>query len=177
MIFAINGRTGRVIWTFHELEVETNSPIVMDLYTINVLRDLDGDEVPELIAAHLEEREESKAGHIKLISGKTGKVIRSIPTPHREEMFVPIQLLTQSDGTELLLMITGGQNTPGGIYSLRLLSLMAHTSEKHFTPLHQQQRSGLMVPAVQQHILWPSVAAIATTTATPTTTTRHQRRY
>ncbi|KAL7730127.1 hypothetical protein ACLKA6_009400 [Drosophila palustris] len=148
MIFAINGRTGQVIWTFHELEVETNSPIVMDLYTINVLRDLDGDEVPELIAAHLEEREESKAGHIKLISGKTGKVIRSIPTPHREEMFVPIQLLTQADGTELLLMITGGQNTPGGIYSLRLLSLMAHTSEKHFTPLHQQQRSGLMVPAV-----------------------------
>ncbi|XP_060646126.1 uncharacterized protein LOC132784493 isoform X1 [Drosophila nasuta] len=148
MIYAINGRTGQVIWTFHELEVETNSPIVMDLYTINVLRDLDGDEVPEIIAAHLEEREESKAGHIKLISGKTGKVIRSIPTPHREEMFVPIQLLTKGDGTELLLMITGGQNTPGGIYSLRLLSLMAHTSEKHFTPLHQQQRSGLMVPAV-----------------------------
>ncbi|XP_032596106.1 uncharacterized protein LOC6567724 isoform X2 [Drosophila grimshawi] len=148
MIFAINGRTGQVIWTFHELEVETNSPIVMDLYTINVLRDLDGDEVPDLIAAHLEEREESKAGHIKLISGKTGKVLRSIPTPHREEMFVPIQLLTRADGTELLLMLTGGQNTPGGIYSLRLLSLMAHTSEKHFTPLHQQVGSGLMVPAV-----------------------------
>ncbi|XP_030078764.1 uncharacterized protein LOC111604996 isoform X2 [Drosophila hydei] len=148
MIFAISGRTGQVIWTFRELEVETNSPIVMDLYTINVLRDLDGDEVPELIAAHLEEREESKAGHIKLISGKTGKVLRSIPTPHREEMFVPIQLLTHADGTELLLMLTGGQNTPGGIYSLRLLTLMAHTSEKHFTPLYQQSGSGLMVPAL-----------------------------
>lgn len=148
MIFAINGPTGHVIWTFHELEVETNSPIVMDLYTINVLRDLDGDAVPEVIAAHLEEREESKAGHIKLISGRTGKVIRTIPTPHREEMFVPIQQLTLADGTDLLLMITGGQNTPGGIYSLRLLSLMAHTSEKHFTPLHQQAGSGLMVPAV-----------------------------
>ncbi|SPP83734.1 uncharacterized protein LOC117586183 [Drosophila guanche] len=148
MIYAINGRTGAVIWHFRELEVETNSPIVMDLYTINVLRDLDGDAVPELIAAHLEEREESKAGHIKLISGKTGKVIRSIPTPYREEMFVPIQLLTQPDGTEVLLILTGGQNTPGGVYSLRLHSLMAHTSEKHFTPLYQQPGSGLMVPAV-----------------------------
>ncbi|XP_052837715.1 uncharacterized protein LOC128253326 isoform X2 [Drosophila gunungcola] len=148
MIYAINGRTGSVIWRFRELEVETNSPIVMDLYTINVLRDLDGDSVPEIIAAHLEEREESKAGHIKLISGKTGKVIRSIPTPYREEMFVPIQLLTQADGTELLLIVTGGQNTPGGVYSLRLHSLMAHTSEKHFTPLHRQQGSGIMVPAV-----------------------------
>ncbi|XP_033236760.1 uncharacterized protein [Drosophila pseudoobscura] len=148
MIYAINGRTGSVIWHFRELEVETNSPIVMDLYTINVLRDLDGDAVPELIAAHLEEREESKAGHIKLISGKTGKVIRSIPTPYREEMFVPIQLLTQADGTDVLLILTGGQNTPGGVYSLRLHSLMAHTSEKHFTPLYQQPGSGLMVPAV-----------------------------
>ncbi|XP_034661949.1 uncharacterized protein LOC117897306 [Drosophila subobscura] len=148
MIYAINGRSGAVIWHFRELEVETNSPIVMDLYTINVLRDLDGDAVPELIAAHLEEREESKAGHIKLISGKTGKVIRSIPTPYREEMFVPIQLLTQPDGTEVLLILTGGQNTPGGVYSLRLHSLMAHTSEKHFTPLYQQPGSGLMVPAV-----------------------------
>ncbi|KAH8374869.1 hypothetical protein KR200_007796, partial [Drosophila serrata] len=148
MIYAINGRTGSIIWRFHELEVETNSPIVMDLYTINELRDLDGDSVPEIIAAHLEEREESKAGHIKLISGKTGKVIRSIPTPYREEMFVPIQLITEADGTELLLILTGGQNTPGGIYSLRLHSLMAHTSEKHFTPLYRQQGSGLMVPAV-----------------------------
>ncbi|KAH8273187.1 hypothetical protein KR018_011466 [Drosophila ironensis] len=148
MIYAINGRTGSKIWSFHELEVETNSPIVMDLYTINLLRDLDGDSVPEIIAAHLEEREESKAGHIKLISGKTGKVIRSIPTPYREEMFVPIQMLTQPDGTELLLILTGGQNTPGGIYSLRLHSLMAHTSEKHFTPLYRQPGSGLMVPAV-----------------------------
>ena len=160
MIFAISGRTGQVIWTFHEMEVETNSPIVMDLYTINMLRDLDGDEVPELIAAHLEEREESKAGHIKLISGKTGKVLRSIPTPHREEMFVPIQLLTRPDGTELLLMLTGGQNTPGGIYSLRLLTLMAHTSEKHFTPLHQQPGSGLMVPAVLSDLNGDGIADV-----------------
>ncbi|XP_002072393.2 uncharacterized protein LOC6649569 [Drosophila willistoni] len=160
MIYAINGRTGTVIWTFHELEVETNSPIVMDLYTINVLRDLDEDGVPELIAAHLEEREESKAGHIKLISGKTGKVIRTIPTPYREEMFVPIQLITQADGTELLLILTGGQNTPGGVYSLRLHSLMAHTSEKHFTPLYRQTGSGLMVPAVLSDLNGDGVADV-----------------
>ncbi|XP_030374419.1 uncharacterized protein LOC115623988 [Scaptodrosophila lebanonensis] len=148
MIFAINGRKGNVIWTYREIEVETNSPIVMDLYTINVVRDLNDDGVPEILAAHLEEREESKAGHIKLISGKTGKVLRTIPTPYREEMFVPIQMITRGDGTELLLILTGGQNTAGGVYSLRLHALMAYTSEKHFTPLYQQPRSGLMVPAV-----------------------------
>lgn len=148
MIFAINGRNGNNMWEFHELEVETNSPIVMDLYTINIVRDLDGDEIPEILAVHLEEREESKAGHIKVISGKTGKTIRTIPTPFREEVFVPLQVITKEDGTELLLIITGGQNTPGGVYSIRLLSLMQFTSEKEFTPLFQNKDSGLMVPAI-----------------------------
>uniref|UniRef100_A0A1B0BPK9 FAM234A/B beta-propeller domain-containing protein n=1 Tax=Glossina palpalis gambiensis TaxID=67801 RepID=A0A1B0BPK9_9MUSC len=148
MIFAINGRNGHSIWEFREIEVETNSPIVMDLYTINVVRDLDGDEIPEILAVHLEEREESKAGHIKVIAGKTGKVIRTIPTPYREEVFVPVQLITKEDGTELLLIITGGQNTPGGVYSIRLLSLMKFTSEKEFTTLYHRKHSGLMVPAI-----------------------------
>lgn len=148
MIFAINGRNGHSIWEFREIEVETNSPIVMDLYTINVVRDLDGDEIPEILAVHLEEREESKAGHIKVIAGKTGKVIRTIPTPYREEVFVPVQLITTEDGTELLLIITGGQNTPGGVYSIRLLSLMKFTSEKEFTTLYRRKHSGLMVPAI-----------------------------
>ncbi|XP_067628108.1 uncharacterized protein [Eurosta solidaginis] len=160
MIFAINGRNGNNIWEFREIEVETNSPIVMDLYTINIVRDLDGDEVSEIVAAHLEEREESKAGHIKVISGKTGKIIRAIPTPFKEEVFVPLQVLTKEDGTELLMIITGGQNTPGGIYTIRLLSLMQFTSEKEFTPLFQSKHSGVMVPAVITDITGDNVADI-----------------
>jgi hypothetical protein len=49
----------------------------------------------------------SRGGHIKLISGRTGLTIRTIPTPSREEVFVPVQFLTQKDGTELLLISTG----------------------------------------------------------------------
>ncbi|XP_065355073.1 uncharacterized protein LOC135949436 [Calliphora vicina] len=160
MIFAINGRNGNNIWEFREVEVETNSPIVMDLYTINIVRDLDGDEISEILAVHLEEREESKAGHIKVISGKTGKVIRTIPTPFKEEVFVPVQIITKEDGTELLLIITGGQSTAGGVYSIRLLSLMKFTSEKEFTPLYQHKRSGLMVPSVLTDITGDHVADI-----------------
>ncbi|GBP12228.1 Protein FAM234B [Eumeta japonica] len=105
MIFAINGRNGNNIWEFHEVEVETNSPIVMDLYTINMVRDLDGDEISEILAVHLEEREKSKAGHIKVISGKTGKVIRSIPTPFKEEVFVPLQIITDETHKHSGLMV------------------------------------------------------------------------
>lgn len=160
MIFAINGRNGNNIWEFQEMKVETNSVIVMDLYTINMVRDLDDDGIPEVLAVHLEEREESKVGHIKLISGQTGKNIRSIPTPYREEGFVPVQLITGEDGTETLLIITGGQNSPGGVYSLRLLSLMKYTSEKAFSVLHRLKRSGFMVPAVITDITGDQIADI-----------------
>ncbi|XP_055389070.1 uncharacterized protein LOC129618328 [Condylostylus longicornis] len=148
VVVAINGRNGEIIWNLRELDIETNSPIIIDLYTINLVRDLDGDDIQEILAVHLEERKTSKSGHIKLISGRSGKVIRSIPTPFKEEVFVPIQTLVQQDGTELLLIITGGQNSPGGIYTIRLYNLMEYRSEKEFTPIYQTDFSGFMTPAV-----------------------------
>lgn len=148
MIFAINGRNGNNIWEFKELQVESNSVLLMDLYTINMVRDLDDDGIAEVLAVHFEEHEQYRAGHIKLISGRTGKTIRSIPTPYREETFVPIQLITTQDGTEVLLMVTGGQNSPGGIYSLRLMSMMKFTNTNDFAILHRRNHSGFMVPTV-----------------------------
>lgn len=160
LISAISGKTGSVIWEFKELEVETNSPILTDLYTISAIRDLDSDQVPDILAVHVEERETSRAGHIKLISGKTGKVIRSIPTPFRQEVFVPIQVLNDLDGTEQLLIVTGGQNTPGGLYKIRLHSVMNYFSYKEFFPIYQTESTGFMVPAVLSDINGDNVADI-----------------
>ena len=53
------------------------------------LCDLLGDGIPDIVAAHTDERENVREGHIKLISGKTGKIFRSIPSPYNEEIFVP----------------------------------------------------------------------------------------
>jgi len=53
-----------------------------------------------------------------------------------------------------------------------------------FGHAYKLQALNAFAATLQQHILWPSVAAIAipttttaTTTTTTTTTTRHQRRY
>lgn len=91
---------------------------------MNSVRDLDGDNIADVLAVHVEERTNSRAGHIKLISGKNGKIIRSIPTPFNEEVFVPIQIITQFDGTECLLVVTGGQSSSGGLYLIRIHDLM-----------------------------------------------------
>lgn len=123
----MNGRNGNVLWQLKD-DTEDTTMAIINLYTVNSVRDLDGDSVADVLAVHVEERTNSRAGHIKLMSGKNGKVIRSIPTPFNEEVFVPIQVITQFDGTECLLVVTGGQSSSGGLYLIRIHDLMVSFS-------------------------------------------------
>lgn len=122
---AINSRNGEILWKLKEKnDADHTSATIIDLYTVNAIRDFNDDQVPDVIAVHVEEMELARLGHIKIISGKDGNEIRSILTPFKEEVFVPIQVITQADGSECLLIITGGQNSAGGIYLLRTQALM-----------------------------------------------------
>lgn len=126
---------------------------VVDLYTVNAIRDLDQDSVPDVLAARVEEHRLSDQtssidGHITIISGQTGKIIRTISTPNREELYVPIQVHTQIDGTEMLLVITGGQNSPGGVYLIPLSTIMDVSKENQFITIIRSESSGFMVPAI-----------------------------
>lgn len=119
----MNGRNGNVLWRLKD-DTEDSTMAIINLYTVNSVRDLDSDNVADVLAVHVEERRNSRAGHIKIISGKDGKIIRSVPTPFNEEVFVPIQIITQFDGTECLLVVTGGQSSSGGVYLIRIHELM-----------------------------------------------------
>lgn len=90
----------------------------------------------------------TSGSHIKLISGATGEKIRMIPAPNREEIFVPIQLVNDMDGSEFLLVLTGGQNSPGGIYKIPLFAMAKPLSQVNFGTIFRNPDSGFMVPAV-----------------------------
>lgn len=130
-MIGVDGRQGEIIWKLQDdmLDVKTESTLLIDLYTINSVRDLNNDDIEDILAVHVEERETSRASHIKIICGKSGKVLRTIPTPYLEEVFVPVQLFTWPDGTEYLLIVTGGQNSAGGVYIIRIQTLMQYTLE------------------------------------------------
>lgn len=130
-MIGVDGRQGEIIWKLQDdmLDVKTESTLLIDLYTINSVRDLNNDDIEDILAVHVEERETSRASHIKIICGKSGKVLRTIPTPYLEEVFVPVQLFTWPDGTEYLLVVTGGQNSAGGVYIIRIQTLMQYTLE------------------------------------------------
>lgn len=152
LVLALNGKNGEILWHLKQNFMSMSSSSFLDLYTINGVRDLDEDSVPDVLAARVEERrtpeQSTISGHITIISGQTGKTIRTIATPNHEEMYVPIQILTQIDGTEMLLIATGGQNSPGGIYLISLNTIMDHSKENKHITIIRSDSSGFMVPAI-----------------------------
>ncbi|GAB0089791.1 Signal recognition particle subunit SRP68 [Sergentomyia squamirostris] len=166
LMIAINGDTGKLIWRLEDKVTAQTSQSGdsmewdIDMYTVNVVRDLDGDDISDVVAVHVQQNSAFRFGHICVISGGTGKMLRSIPTPFREEVFVPLQIITDADGTEWLLVITGSQSTPGGVYVIRLISLMQYKSEKDFTTLYRNVASGFMVPAILTDITGDGVEDI-----------------
>ncbi|EAA03793.5 AGAP002184-PA [Anopheles gambiae str. PEST] len=151
LILALDGRNGRILWELKDYsDLESYAEISIDLYTINVVPDLNSDGIADILAVHVEETQRAHGGHIKLISGATGAILRSIPTPYREEMFVPMQVLSTgpATGADAFLVVTGGQNSPGGVYVLRRENLMKYPGESAFEPIVRLESSGFMVPAV-----------------------------
>ncbi|KAG5682233.1 hypothetical protein PVAND_011598 [Polypedilum vanderplanki] len=151
LLYAIDGKQGKLLWELKRFNIQTSASEFdinsVDLYTINLMRDLDSDSIPDIISAHTDERFGIREGHIQLISAKTGKIIRTIQSPYKEEIFVPIQIIQFKDGTEYLLILTGGQNTAGGIYKIRLDSFKNFQDDNDYITIHRSS-SGFLVPAV-----------------------------
>lgn len=152
MVLALNGKNGEQLWHIKPNVMSMASASFIDLYTVNGIRDLDEDSVPDVLAARVEDtrtpEQSTISGHIIIISGQTGKTIRTIATPNHEEMYVPIQIHTQIDGTEMLLVATGGQNSPGGLYLISLNTIMDHSKENKHITIIRSESSGFMVPAI-----------------------------
>lgn len=163
LLIAIDGKTGKFIWEIQEASAygqytaEDLSSMIIDLYTVNILPDLDDDGVNDIVAVHTDERENLKEGHVKLISGLNGKIIASIPAPYNEEIFVPAQMMVQDDGSRFLLIMTGGQNTPGGVYKILLNSIIRFKNENDYIAIIRNNSSGFLVPAILTDINGDSV--------------------
>jgi len=63
-------------------------------------------------------------GYLVLVSGKEGKFLQKVATPHREETYYAPQVLVHLDGVSIVLFGTGGQASPGGLYAVPLHHLV-----------------------------------------------------
>lgn len=156
LLQAIDGKTGKLAWDFKRITMQTTDELdinAVNLYTVNIMRDLDLDGTPDIVAAHTSERFGIREGQIILISGKNGKTLRTVSSPYKEEIFLPVQFTTTKDGTEYLLVLTGGQNTAGGIYKIRIDSFKNFKGDSDYTTIHRSS-TGFLVPAVSFKGIW-----------------------
>lgn len=144
-IIAINTRNGEKLWEFEGSRVlgpaadqmQSDDGASFKLFTVNGMRDVDDDRVGDILAVYLrdttdedyEVKRNTLRSVIQLISGQTGKLIRTIPTPNQEDVYVPVQVVTRFDGSESILVATGGQRSPGGLYLINLLASMQTSKE------------------------------------------------
>ena len=79
MFLAVNGKTGDTLWEFSDKMLQTD---LMSVYVSQVISDVDGDHVPDILAAHGGDevsdpaQEEKMFGRIIVFSGKDGKILR-----------------------------------------------------------------------------------------------------
>ncbi|XP_066299151.1 uncharacterized protein [Branchiostoma lanceolatum] len=147
---AVSGRDGRVLWKFGPQEAKVE---MMNLYTAQFLPDMDGDGVPDVLAAHGGDplREPGSlyrlSGRLLILSGKNGKVLRWAEVPDKQETYYSPQVYSRQDGRLTVLFGTGGETHPGSLWRMPLDDLYEGNMD-NAEVLYSDPQKGIMTPPV-----------------------------
>ncbi|XP_078658307.1 uncharacterized protein LOC144903766 [Branchiostoma floridae x Branchiostoma belcheri] len=147
---AVSGRDGRVLWKFGPQEDKVE---MMNLYTAQFLPDMDGDGVPDVLAAHGGDplREPGSlyrlSGRLLILSGKDGRVLRWAEVPDRRETYYSPQVYPRQDGRLSVLFGTGGETHAGSLWRIPLDELYEGNMDKAEV-LYSDPQKGIMTPPV-----------------------------
>lgn len=121
------------------------------MYSAQYIADIDGDGVVDVIASHTVSDLSGNAvkGHLLVISGKFGHMLRMVEMPGGSESYYSPQLLVHPDGETVILIGTGGtaSHSWGGLHAVPLRQL-AGTDKVPFQTLITSDSRGLMSPPV-----------------------------
>ncbi|KAK3769153.1 hypothetical protein RRG08_034484 [Elysia crispata] len=146
--FAVSCKQGKLLWTFGESEALNP---VMNFYTPQYVRDLDGDDVADLVTVHggdpLQEAGSPQrlSGRVLLVSGRTGHVIRWVGVPDNRESYYSPQITTHLDQVPVLLFGTGGETHNGSLWELEVESLVEGLMDRA-VKLSSDTHKGFMTP-------------------------------
>lgn len=116
----INSKNGQILWN-HENSY-SQGVTELNIYTPAYIPDQNNDTIPDIIAAHSEEgdSEQSRIGHLIIISGKDGTNLKKIDVPDQKETFYMPQIYNHREEGYSVIFGTGSPMTAG---SLNVISL------------------------------------------------------
>ncbi|XP_054712627.1 uncharacterized protein LOC129222185 [Uloborus diversus] len=147
---AISGKDGLLLWEFDDQNAKIDAS---NVYTPQYLGDIDFDSIPDILVIHggdpLKEpgSETRLIGRLMIVSGKTGRVLRWVQVPDGKESYYSPQLLTHSDGANLVLFGTGGETHGGSLWFIKLKDLMTGEVNRA-KKIYSDRFKGIMTPPV-----------------------------
>jgi outer membrane protein assembly factor BamB len=151
-LFAINGKTGRIIWKFDKKHAKKKW---YNFYNPQFIKDYDGDGLEDILISNggnvLAEPFDSKnryAGYLLVISSKGGKVLAMAPTPDQKETYMSVSAHPTAAGDDYHIILGTGGETTGGNLFVTSLSSVFKGDLSDATLLDTSPAKGYIAPAV-----------------------------
>ena len=148
----INGSNGEVIWEFWTSESNPNDDGWYNFYTSQIIDDLNGDGIHEILAANggdhsLDDSEINRPpGHIMIINGSNGSVFKTAVVPDSNETYLsPVICDLNNDGNQSIIFGTGGETIQGNLWIADLNELIDEDLS-NATPLISNSQLGYLAP-------------------------------
>ncbi|ELU01119.1 hypothetical protein CAPTEDRAFT_94391 [Capitella teleta] len=141
---AVNSLNGQMLWNFTH---STERVDIMNLYTAQFIRDLDGDGVRNCNNSLFPGSQTRLSGKLLFFSGRTGRLLKSVPVPDERESYYSPVIYKIRDGTEIVLFGTGGETHPGSLWYISLMDLYKGDNSKA-EQIYYNKQKGVMTPPV-----------------------------
>ncbi len=148
-LMALDGSSGKRIWQY---EVSTNVDQLFNFYIPQFVRDLDGDDLPDLVVSAggdprvLPGDTIRPPGNLMLISAKDGSLIARAEVPDQKETYMSVVVMNKDD-QELVLFGTGGETIAGNFYLTDVASILNGDISQSLL-LSSGQSKGFIAPPV-----------------------------
>ena len=151
--FAINGKTGEVIWEF--FPTENGDPRlkgILNFYATQWIHDVDKDGFNDLLVANggdylaKPEDKNRKGAVLMVISAKTGKPIQTIPFPVQRETYYAPHII-EHGGKSTVIFGSGGETIDGGLWKIDLDALLENKM-KYATEIVHDTLKGFILNSV-----------------------------
>ena len=128
-LFAINGRTGELIWAFDKKKGKQKW---YNFYNPQFIRDQDGDGLEDIlisnggnVLAQPYDARKRYAGHLVVLSARDGSVLAKAPMPDNKETYMSVSALPLQDSSDYLVIFgTGGETLGGNLFVTHLSSIL-----------------------------------------------------
>jgi len=156
-LIAMNGRSGQEIWRFYNVNdlEEIGLQKIFNFYNPQVIADKDLDGVKDIIVSNggdvmVEAHDPNRpAGHLIIVSGKTGKHIAHAAMPDGKEIYMSVTVSENVQNADIEIIFGTGGETIGGNLYVDYLSSVLKGDLSQAKILHSSESKGYISPVAR----------------------------